>query len=235
MEVLFFCIAGGLLAIDTEAFGQTMISQPFVACAIAGILFGDFAFGCTIGIVFQILFMFEIPIGGVRLFLSNLGAYVAAGVTISFKQSVVISGGEGFNESFYVLVAILYGILLGWLGRPIKDFSRKLNLYVVKLAEKNIDKGNVSGVGLWNFLGVINAFIMGIVIVGSGYVIANTILGFFSNSSPTVVSELSEYFLPGLFGMLAGIMLFFFRRHRRFTLLGSIIGFVVLVSIILNR
>jgi mannose/fructose/N-acetylgalactosamine-specific phosphotransferase system component IIC len=235
MEVLFFCLVGGLLATDTEAFGQTMISQPFVACAIAGILFGDFVLGCTIGIVFQLLFMIEIPVGGVRLFLTNIGAYVAAGVSISFKKSLLISLDPGSNESLYLLIAVLYGTLLGWLGRPIRDFSRKLNLYVLQMAEKNIENGNATSVGLWNFLGVINAFLMGVVIVGLGYAVANTILNLFSDFSPTALIELTRYFLPGLFGTLAGILLFFFRRQGKFTLWGSLVGFVVLASILLNR
>jgi mannose/fructose/N-acetylgalactosamine-specific phosphotransferase system component IIC len=58
-----YALLAGALCLDATAVAQAMFSQPLVACALLGTVFGEPAAGITTGIAFQLLFAGDLPIG----------------------------------------------------------------------------------------------------------------------------------------------------------------------------
>ncbi len=56
-------IVGGLLGLDRTAVGQFMMSQPLVAGPITGWLLGDARAGLIIGVVLELIWLLDMPIG----------------------------------------------------------------------------------------------------------------------------------------------------------------------------
>ena len=50
-ELILISFFGGIVALDTTASWQVMISQPLVACTVIGFMFGDPQLGFLIGIL----------------------------------------------------------------------------------------------------------------------------------------------------------------------------------------
>ncbi|MDZ7376332.1 MAG: PTS sugar transporter subunit IIC, partial [candidate division KSB1 bacterium] len=58
--LLLVSFIGGIVAMDTAAAWQIMISQPVVACPLLGWLLGDVELGLTIGILLELPWLINI-------------------------------------------------------------------------------------------------------------------------------------------------------------------------------
>lgn len=108
---------GALLGLDATSWPQAMVSRPIVAGTLGGALLGSAAEGFLVGAFLEVLFLRHPPFGAARYpdpgpaGLAAGGAYAAAGV-----------GG------FYpLLVAVLAGWAIGWLGSRSVHLLRLLN------------------------------------------------------------------------------------------------------------
>ena len=57
---------GGLVAVDGTSCGQFMISRPFAAATVAGLLAGDALMGATAGVVLEAFHLAVLPVGAAR-------------------------------------------------------------------------------------------------------------------------------------------------------------------------
>ncbi len=64
MEILRIALVGGLVGLDTSAAFQIMLCQPLIGGFLAGWALGDPWGGAFIGLLFQGLYLVELPIGG---------------------------------------------------------------------------------------------------------------------------------------------------------------------------
>ncbi len=100
-SVLGIAFVGGFIGLDRTAVGQFMISQPIVAGPIAGLLLGDAAAGLMIGVVLELIWVLDMPVG----------TFVPADATISAMSATAIAvlgsrGGDAHPD------LIGFGLLL---------------------------------------------------------------------------------------------------------------------------
>ena len=70
-------ILAGIVAMDTTAGPQLMISEPIVACTVLGLLLGRPELGIMLGILFQFLWLAYLPLGGSGFTDNNMAAFTA--------------------------------------------------------------------------------------------------------------------------------------------------------------
>ena len=92
LELIAISLWGGVVALDTAAAFQIMISQPLVACSVAGLILGNLPLGLMIGIFLQLLWMAEIPAGAAFTPESNVGSAAAAAIADAIDAEDVESG-----------------------------------------------------------------------------------------------------------------------------------------------
>jgi mannose/fructose/N-acetylgalactosamine-specific phosphotransferase system component IIC len=63
MLVLSLTLIGSLLLLDKYALGEFGFSQPIIACPVIGLIFGSPEAGLMLGIMVQLLFFSNLPIG----------------------------------------------------------------------------------------------------------------------------------------------------------------------------
>jgi mannose/fructose/N-acetylgalactosamine-specific phosphotransferase system component IIC len=63
MNFILLSVIGSGIILDKYAFGEFGISQPIIAGAIIGTLFGDLQTGIFIGAILQLIFLVGLPIG----------------------------------------------------------------------------------------------------------------------------------------------------------------------------
>ena len=71
-------IWGGMVALDTTAVLQVLISHPLVSCSVVGFLLGNFKIAFMIGVVLELIWLNELPVGAAPFSEGNIGATVAA-------------------------------------------------------------------------------------------------------------------------------------------------------------
>lgn len=219
MDVLLFCLIGGIVAADTEAAWQSMASQPLIACSLAGICLGNFGLGFTVGLLLQLPYMVELPVGGAKVSMSNLAAFVAAGLAVKIGQSVQ-------NVDLILLLSLAYGVLLSWATFPFWRLLRQINLLLVRKADDAFDSGNLRKITLMNVLGVVNALFFGIYFSAIFFFLGKYILLSVSSPIPFQLNFSASLLKPVLLGAGLGAMFWLFLKKKTvgFALIGSLLS-----------
>jgi mannose/fructose/N-acetylgalactosamine-specific phosphotransferase system component IIC len=85
-KLLLLSLWGGVVALDTTAAFQVLISHPLVSCSMVGFILGQVKIGFLIGVVLELVWLNELPIGAAPFSEGNIGATVAASVAILVIQ-----------------------------------------------------------------------------------------------------------------------------------------------------
>jgi len=208
-HVLLFCLLGGLVSADTDAAGQFMVSQPLVSCTLAGAIFGNLLLGLTVGVLMQMPFLVEVPVGGTKVSLGNLGAFVAAGVAVKLNQIF-----PTLSNSILVLT-VLYGLFLSWATYPCLIWMRQLNLRLLYRADRAAEEGKLGQITWLNYLGVFNTYIFGLISSASFFILGNVFLTFIIRFIPIQLDSAFRLGKAVLLGAGVGILLWLFMRKSK--------------------
>lgn len=210
-NLLITSIIGGLIGLDRTAIFQTMISQPIVAAPVMGLLLGNFAYGIAVGIVLQLIWLPSLQIGAAIVCNSTLASVLVTASTIEVSNSLSQPAGSFPSIAAF---SLFLSIPLLIIEQKMDIFVRKINVFWVKEAEKLINNGKSSLIGVMNLSGIIFFFVKNFI-----FLLLSTII------IATVISK-SYFFLPVNF--IEGFNLFF--------MLLPLLGIaVVLESVLLKR
>lgn len=221
-KILLVSFIGGIVATDTAAAWQIMISQPVVACPLLGWLLGDVYLGLTIGILLELPWLINIPMGGVHGAEGNLGAVVATSLSIYLKAAGVNT------ENIVIIVSILYSLLISRIGMVLVDYVRLANNRLLHRADVAARQGDLSRISLLNLIGVFYSFLMGALLVGVGYwmgVLAVKPVAAFIHQQFDSAFGLAKWGLLGL-GVGAVATLFISKATQWYVLIPFFLGMV---------
>ena len=128
--VVGISIVGGLLGLDRTAVGQFMVSQPLVAGPLTGWLLGDATSGLIIGVVLELIWLLDMPIGNFVPADATIVTVSACAVTVLGKPGGVTLSVIGFS--------LLLTTAMVPLTMQADAFVRKRNS---KLVEKVLSSG----------------------------------------------------------------------------------------------
>jgi mannose/fructose/N-acetylgalactosamine-specific phosphotransferase system component IIC len=80
IDWILLVLLGGVVAIDATAYGQLMLSRPFVAATLAGALVGMPLEGAIVGAALEALSLSVLPVGAARYPDTGTAAVAAVGV-----------------------------------------------------------------------------------------------------------------------------------------------------------
>ncbi|MFQ5604961.1 MAG: PTS sugar transporter subunit IIC [bacterium] len=216
---LWYCLFGGVVSLDTEACGQFNISQPLVACTMAGLILGNVATGMIVGVLLQLPFSVETPVGGSKISMVNLSAYVAAGLAISAKGLFPDLGHAS------LVAALTFGVLLSWAAVPLQYGLHQSNLLLLKKADVAAAQGKSGHIALLNYLGAVNAFLFGVLFVVVFWWIGRWGSFFILENLTPVFDRALQFIKPVMLGAGAGMLLWHFARKSRVHF--PVIGFLL--------
>ncbi len=137
-ELALIFLLGGIVATDTTAAFQVLVSHPLVACTLAGLILGDLQVGLTMGVLLELPWLAEVPVGGVRINEGNVGALVSA------TLAVVLSRAVNRPEVVF-FVTILWGIAVAFVGGWVVIACRRVNVLLLHRADAAAARGDVRG------------------------------------------------------------------------------------------
>ena len=219
---LFFLIGGAIYA-DTDAVGQFMFSQPLVACTLAGWVLGNVGLGLSLGALLQLPFVVETPVGGAKVSVISVGAYVAAGVA----ARVAPADGE---TGLFMAAALIYAILLSVVAVPLQEGLRRFNQVLVHQADAAAEYGRLEDIARLNYLGATVAWLFGAVFTVAFFWTGLPLLRFIAEmSAPPLWFHGLE---PVMLGAGMGALGWHFSRKRvgKFTLAMAGISGIILWS-----
>lgn len=147
--IVLVAAAGGIIGLDRTAAGQFMISQPIVAGPLTGWLLGDPSAGAVIGVVLELLWVLDMPVG----------TFVPADATIGTISATAIAslGSVGTASLDLIGFTILLSVLMVPIIMMTDEFVRKRNSNLAEraLAAAGIDPAcqlsryHLSGLGVF--------------------------------------------------------------------------------------
>ena len=114
-------VLGGLLALDGTSVAQLMVSRPFVAATLGGVLAGRPAEGMAVGLVLEALHLAVLPVGASR-YPEGGPAAVAAGAVYAAAHAPPATAQAA------LLVAVLLALALEWAGGRTVAALRQFNV-----------------------------------------------------------------------------------------------------------
>ncbi len=213
-NLLLFCLIGGVVCVDTDTFLQSMLSQPLIACTFVGLLFDNITLGLTVGMLMQLPFLAEIPVGGRNMSFGNLGAYVASGLAIFFSEK--ING----SQNIILIAAILWGTAISYITSPLLKYRRNFNLVLVRKADQAVKRGRLSEISLYQYCGVMAAFIFGVVYCWIFFEGGERFIIYVMYKIPAQMENKLVLIKPILLGAGIGAMMYGFINKKSFTLAG---------------
>lgn len=106
---LMISLWGGLVALDTTAVLQVLISHPLVSCSVVGYMLGNFKVAFLIGVILELIWLNELPVGAAPFSEGNIGATVAAAVAVLVTDQTQ-------RMQMAVPLACLFGIVVSAIG-----------------------------------------------------------------------------------------------------------------------
>ena len=161
--IIIISLIGGIVAVDTAAGWQIMICQPIVSCTFVGMIFGQPEIGITAGILLELPWLINIPSGGSHGSEGNIGAVVAAGLSAYFVSHNINT------NNIILIVTIIYSLGVSRFGTYLVNFVREENLKLIHYADEAVKQANFKKVARLNMTGLFYMFIMGFILVGTGF------------------------------------------------------------------
>ncbi|MEJ2542967.1 MAG: PTS sugar transporter subunit IIC [Calditrichaceae bacterium] len=141
MGLIPLCLIGAVVSLDTFAIFQVLISQPIVACTLIGWLSNDPMTGIQIGLLMQLIWISTLPVGAVTIPDGNLGAIIA---TIIAVNTVGIVPDY---KSLVILFAIIFGLLMSFVGAHALNTVRTGNVYILNQLLNRVEAMKLNQVG----------------------------------------------------------------------------------------
>jgi len=224
-ELLFVSLFGGLVALDkTEAF-QSMFSQPLVAGPIVGLLLNDLPGGLFVGILFQLVYFWVMPIGAATFPDPAVGSVVGA------AGYCILRGSFPDNCGLVLLLILAFTVPFSWFAGWTLIKQRQLNSRLLRRADLYAEGGRVGGFDGLLLLGLSGSFVRGLLVTASG------ILAIFVLLAPLVkaLSLAPEVLFQGMeipvWGVGLGSMIYLFGRKKNILWIvgGAILGIAFLL------
>ncbi len=213
MNFILLSVIGSAIILDKYAFGEFGISQPIIAGAIIGTLFGDLQTGIFIGAILQLIFLVGLPIG--RDIPPDGQAAGVIGTGSYFLLRVANQAGHALCLAF--ILALASAII----GGALEIFVRRRNKKLYHLFMKEQKR-----LYLYHLVGFIPAFLRSFCLVLPIFLLANYI------RIPAQFPQLNKELLIiiGLsLGFANSIYLFLKKTTVVYMLVGALCGLALLV------
>lgn len=141
MGLIPLCLIGAIISLDTFAIFQILISQPIITCTLIGWLSNDPMTGIHIGLLMQLIWISTLPVGAVTIPDGNLGAIVATIIAVN------TIGILPEYKSLIILFAIIFGLLMSFIGAHALNTVRTGNVYILNQLLNRVEAMKLNQVG----------------------------------------------------------------------------------------
>jgi len=227
---LVLLLLAGIVAMDTTSGPQILISEPVVSCSAVGILFNNPETGLMLGILFQLLWLGYLPLGGFAFTDNNMAACIS---TASLFSAAKFFGLEGNTLKAAFIPVMLFGIIISIVGLHIRNIERRMNDKRSDILLSSLERGEKVSVKCGLFKGISTSFLKGVLMTVIFVPIGTIMCGIVRYLPSSFINSMSLASLI-IWGTVSASAVLFYRTKGKsiFLMLGSIGGFLWILFII---
>lgn len=159
-------LLGGIAGVDATSVAQTMISRPFIAATLTGLLVGRPEEGALLGAILELFALVILPVGAARYPEAGTAAVAA---TAAYAQAAAIMSPAVMLLA--VLFALVWERISGWsvvLARRFNEEFVALAPLDTARADRDLERRHLGAIGV--------DFVRGIVMATSGWLVGSVAL-----------------------------------------------------------
>lgn len=228
---LVLLLLAGIVAMDTTSGPQILLSEPIVSCSAVGLLFGNLETGIMLGILFQLLWLGYLPLGGFAFTDNNMAACIS---TASLFSAVEFFGLEGITLKAALIPVMLSGVFISVIGLHIGNIERRINDKRSDKLLSSLERGEKASIKRGIFAGISTSFLKGVLMALIFVPIGTLICGVVHYLPSSLIDSMSlaSFMIWGT--VSASAVLFYSKKGKPFfLLLGSIGGFLCILFIMI--
>ncbi|MDW7988389.1 MAG: PTS sugar transporter subunit IIC, partial [candidate division WOR-3 bacterium] len=115
--IIIITFLGAIILLDKSAFGEFGISQPIVSCSFIGLIFGNFEVGLFLGVLLQLIWISDLPLGSKEPQDSETAGVVAIITFLIIKK---------FSATFQLESALFISLLFAGIAAILGQLTQKL-------------------------------------------------------------------------------------------------------------
>lgn len=167
MRSISVSLAGGAISLDRTAAFQTMVSRPIVTAPLIGWILGNPLLGLAVGVILELLFIGDLPVG-THIPVNETGLAVVITAVIATALDAI--GGPGIHEVRYFGVTgalllfppvLLLTVPLNTVYQWADALTRRLNARFFHSAARSLDNGIPVNLMKENMKGLLLFFLTG--------------------------------------------------------------------------
>lgn len=147
-------LLGGCVALDRTAFFQGALARPLIGASLAGAVLGVPVLGLWCGVLLELLWLAEAPLG---VFVPPDEALAGVLATVLAWAAPPLWSGEA-----RVALGVVLAVPCGWLGRWLDMAVRRWNDGLVQRARRGLEQGAAGALGRAHLLGIGRFFLAGV-------------------------------------------------------------------------
>jgi mannose/fructose/N-acetylgalactosamine-specific phosphotransferase system component IIC len=174
----------GLLALDTTAVGQFMVSRAIVVGPLVGWILGDPGLGLALGALVELIWAGDLPVGSHLPLDTTLLAGVGSALAVGLVRT-------GVGPEAAVTYALCVGIPLAALSSEAENLLRKAYVRIVRQAQHQVEAGHLATFESVNVGILLSQWAKGWVTAALALAAAHGALSLFPNLPAEVITGLS--------------------------------------------
>ncbi len=220
MDLFPLSLVGGLIALDTTAALQGLISQPLISGIILGWLAGDIALGLHMGVLMQLLWLNQLPVGAAKIPEGNLASIIA--VILTARLSIFYEN----SQNILILTVVLYALLFSWLGTALTTSIRSGNARLFDIISRTLDKECIYVLSAVHMAALLLQFIIQTAVIFFAVLIGQMLLQKILVVVPAEWNNIARYAELAIIGSGVGLTLSLYKEKKDvlFLLIGAILG-----------
>jgi len=149
-STLGLALLGGCVGLDRTAFFQGALARPLVGASLAGALLGEPVLGLWCGVLLELLWLAEAP----------LGAFVPPDEGLAGVLAAVFAWAApaAWSGDARVALGVVLAVPCGWLGCRLDQGVRRWNNGLAQAARRGLEQGHIHSLGGAHWLGVVRFF-----------------------------------------------------------------------------
>ncbi len=221
MDNIWIGLVGSLLALDTTVVFQFLVSQPLITASILGWMLGDLHLGIQVGFYLQLLWLRNIPVGGAVVPEGNVAAIVTTCLVLRYHADMTY-----FNS--VMVLAVIYGVAVSYLGGEIVVLYRKLNVHILNWVLNGLKKHRIVPFNLAPLASILVYFSLIFILIYVSLTLGDLIFEQIS-LLPEAWNNFFRYGLVAILGLGVGLVISLYKQkdNRILLAIGFLIGGII--------
>jgi len=212
-----------LISLDKKHAFQLAFSQPLVLCTLIGLVTGDFETAIYFGLIVQLIWLGNLPVGASTTPAGNLASAVGCVLYIQLNESYLQFG------QVLLLIVFIYTVMISFIGGQLDVVMRNFNIRLFDRALNDTHSAKKANIGKVVFSALAIQYVINFLLVIITMISGKLFLEFLLNYISTELIPILQNIDLAIIGVGIGMVISIYkgRKLKKIIVAISIFGLIL--------